>query len=67
MGERYFGKCKKCGNELYFGNWSNYTNECLKCHTYYIIVHDIREISKEDYEKIKNTDDTFDYNKLGSD
>jgi hypothetical protein len=52
MGERYFFNCPNCGRELYFGNWTNYTEKCF-CGKCFIVVHTVNEITEAEMEKIR--------------
>jgi hypothetical protein len=53
MGERYIFNCPNCAGELYFGNWTNYCDQCFKCKKYFMVVHELKELTKKEYEKYK--------------
>jgi DNA-directed RNA polymerase subunit M/transcription elongation factor TFIIS len=56
MGERYLRSCPNCGDEMYFGNWSNYVSRCMKCGKYFIITHGIKEISHKEAIEISENE-----------
>jgi hypothetical protein len=53
QGDRYIDNCPDCGEELYFANWANYTDRCMKCGKFFVCEINTREISEEEYYRIK--------------
>jgi hypothetical protein len=49
MGDRFIDKCS-CGEELYFANWTNYTDRCAKCGKFYVCEMQTREILEAEYD-----------------
>lgn len=53
MGDRYLIKCPVCRRENYFGNWTNYTQQCV-CGACLVVHRGVVVISKEEMERIRN-------------